>query len=212
MKTDPQLPIDAVADAVRGLILDGRYKPGDPLRQDRLSDALSISRTPLRQALVLLSAEGLVALDANKGARVETVSRSDIDDLFEMRLMLEPLALNAASPHLTKLDFAAAEMAADAADDATAPARLSQLNWEFHAALYAPCGRRALMDVIKRLNRASAFAAVIAQSITGRKDASQDEHRRLLEALRAGDAPLANGHLIDHLRAAQNEARFAIEE
>lgn len=212
MILDSNSAIDAAADALRDLILDGRIAPGAPLRQDALSETLAVSRTPLRQAFLLLSADGLVRMDGRKGARVGTLNRGDVDDLFDMRLALEPMALRAAAPWLNKLDFAKAEMAIDAAEGETGPARLSALNWDFHAALYAPSGRCALLETIAKLNRASAFAAVIARSITGRAAASQTEHRALLDALRAGDAGGAAEGLARHLRAAHHEARAAFAD
>jgi len=201
-----------VTDQLRGLILNRILRPGEPLRQEALSARLGISRTPLRQALQHLEEEGLVRHDDFRGARVAEIDAALIDDLFDMRLALEPVAMGSAFKFLTKIDLAKAEMALDEASETTDPARLSNLNWEFHSALYAPSGRTLLLDTIKRLSRTSALAEVIAFSITNRIQHSQDEHLAILAACRADDLEAACKLLTDHLSAAHQDACAALME
>ncbi|WP_051904252.1 GntR family transcriptional regulator [Neorhizobium vignae] len=191
-----------VAQEIRTLILNGVFTPGQPLRQDALCERLNVSRTPLRHALQSLAEDGLVEVAGFKGARVAILDQGMVDDLFQMRMLLEPLALQSALPRLTKVDFAKAEMVLDAAEAEQEPSRLSQLNWDFHRALYGPSNRETLMRTIQQINTASAFAEVIANSIGARRSDSADEHRRLLEACRAGDQASASSLLTDHLRRA----------
>ena len=191
-----------VAQEIRTLILNGVFTPGQPLRQDALCERLNVSRTPLRHALQSLAEDGLVEVAGFKGARVAILDQGMVDDLFQMRMLLEPLALQSALPRLTKVDFAKAEMVLDAAEAEQKPSRLSQLNWDFHRALYGPSNRETLMRTIQQINTASAFAEVIANSIGARRSDSADEHRRLLEACRAGDQASASSLLTDHLRRA----------
>ncbi|MBX4862792.1 GntR family transcriptional regulator [Rhizobium sophorae] len=196
---------EAATDKIRTLILSGTYRPGQPLRQEALSGHLSISRTPLRHALQSLAEEGLVEAVGFKGARVAQPDPQMVRDLFDMRLLLEPLALKSALEHHTKLDFAKAEMALDAADAEHDLYKLSQLNWEFHHALYRPSGRRTLMRTIEHLNRASAFAETIAKSIVVRSEKSAAEHRELLQACRNADADGAIDRLTEHLQLAYRD-------
>lgn len=212
MKLDTTTSAVAVANKIRALILGGHFVSGASLRQDRLSQALGVSRTPLRHALQMLSEEGLVTITGFKGARVIEITSALIDDLFEMRLALEPLALQAAFPHISKLDLVKAEVALDDAQDETDPARLSDLNWAFHNALYAPSKRELLLGTIQRLHRTSALAEVIAQSITAREHQSHVEHLALIEACRADDKQAALDVLDRHLRLAQTEVNDAFQE
>ncbi|RAX37889.1 GntR family transcriptional regulator [Rhizobium tropici] len=197
--------VHVAAEQIRTLILDGTYRPGQPLRQEALSERLKVSRTPLRHALQSLAEEGLVETVGFKGARVARPDPNMVRDLFDMRLLLEPLALKSAVAHHTKLDFARAEMALDAADTERDPHRLSQRNWEFHHALYRPSDRPTLMRTIEQLNRASAFAEAIAKSIVIRSEKSAAEHRELLEACRNGDMDGAILHLTKHLQLAYHD-------
>jgi DNA-binding GntR family transcriptional regulator len=192
---------------IRTLILNGTLQPGQPLRQEALSEQLSVSRTPLRHALQSLAEEGLVETIGYKGARVTALDHGMTDDLFEMRLLLEPLALSSALGLITKLDLARAEMALDAADAEDEPSKLSVLNWDFHHALYRPSNRQTLLRTIEQLNKASALAEVIASSIVARPEKSATEHRKLLQACRDGDEAGAIAALSEHLRLAHHDIR-----
>lgn len=192
---------------LRALILNGTFQPGQSLRQETLSQQLNISRTPLRHALQSLADDGLVETIGYKGARVAKLDQRMVDDLFDMRLLLEPLALQSAFGHHTKLDFATAEMALDAAEAEKEPSKLSELNWDFHHALYRPSNRQTLVRTIKQLNKASALAEVIASSIIARPEKSAAEHRQLLEACRDGDEIGAITALGEHLRLAHHDIR-----
>ncbi len=189
------------------MILNGTLQPGQKLRQEALSEQLNVSRTPLRHALQSLAEEGLVEMIGYKGARVAEHDPGMIDDLFEMRLFLEPLALRSALPQITKLDLAAAEMALDAADAEDEPSRLLALNWDFHHALYRPSKRQTLLRTIEQLNKASALAEVIASSIVVRPEKSAAEHQKLLQACRDGDEAGAVAALDEHLRLAHHDIR-----
>lgn len=197
----------STADKIRTLILNGTFRPGQPLRQEALSEQLSVSRTPLRHALQSLAEEGLVEATDYKGARVAKLDHGMVDDLFEMRFLLEPLALKSAFRCHTKLDFATAEMVLDAAEAEQEPSKLSELNWDFHHALYRPSNRQTLLRTIEQLNKASALAEVIASSIVARPEKSATEHRKLLQACRDGDEAVAVSILSEHLRLAHNDIR-----
>jgi len=197
----------SAAGKIRTLILNGTFQPGQPLRQEALSEQLSISRTPLRHALQSLAEDGLVETIGYKGARVAKLDQRMVDDLFDMRLLLEPLALQSAFGHHTKLDFATAEMALDAAEAEREPSKLSELNWDFHHALYGPSNRQTLLRTIEQLNKASALAEVIASSIIARPEKSAAEHRKLLQACRNGDQAGAIAVLSEHLGLAYHDIR-----
>ncbi len=204
MIKNPKLNSGRAAEKLRDLILRGEYQPGAPLRQTALSARLGVSRTPLRQALQILDDEGIVQQSDFRGASVATIDAALLDDLFDMRQALESIALKSAFGKQTKLDFAAAEMALDAADNTTDPAALSQFNWEFHMALYRPSGRAMLLESIQRLNRSSALAEAIGHAINDRITASADEHLAILAACRSDDQRAALDLLNAHLKAAHN--------
>ena len=81
--------VDALAGSLRGRILDGELKPGTPLREEALSGEYDVARHSLRSALRTLQGEGIVEIEANRGARVKTLSPEDVRSLSELRLALE---------------------------------------------------------------------------------------------------------------------------
>lgn len=204
-------PSNIVADALRADILDGRILPDAPIRQDALAERLSVSRTPVRQALHLLAGEGFVTYNPNRGARVAAFSAAQVRDLFDMRLALEPMALAAALPHHDKIVWAEAEMALDRADapkrDATV---LGRENTRFHSALYAPSARALLIETITRLTDRGVRAEIVALSIEGRVETSAAEHRALLAACVARDEAAAVRLLREHLTAARDDTLAAL--
>jgi len=210
MKLDSVTSTTSVSNAIRDLIISGSFKPGTPLRQDHLASRLSVSRTPLRHALRALVAEGLVKYDDFRGAHVAWIEPSDIADVFEMRMALEAIALESAFSNLTKVDFAKAELALDAAQSALPGLAQARLNWEFHSALYLPSRRTILLNVIENLNRSGARAEIVAASIVERPDKSACEHVALLMACRNGKISKALNILQDHLTGARDDTLAAL--
>lgn len=210
MKLDSITTATSVSNSIRDLIISGSFKPGTPLRQDHLASRLSVSRTPLRHALRSLAAEGLVKYDDFRGAHVAWIEPSDIADVFEMRMALEPIALKSAFSTLSKVDFAKAEIAIDTAQSAPSGLAQAQMNWEFHSTLYVPSGRTTLLNAIENLNRSGARAEIVAASIGERPDKSACEHMALLKACRDGLLSKALNILQDHLIAARDDTLAAL--
>ena len=203
----------SIADMLRSDIAAGRLGSDAPIRQDAIAARLKVSRTPIRQALRQLAGEGFVTYDPNRGARVATVSSAAVRDLFDMRLALEPLALEAALPYHDKLVWARAEMALDRADVAGVDAvSLGQENSRFHGDLYEPSGRSLLLETVGRLTDRGIRAEIVALSVKSRVRQSALEHRDLLRACIARDEPGALRILRGHLEAARDDTLAAMEE
>ncbi len=185
---------------LRQQILVGGLLPGTPLNQEALADELGVSRMPIRQALKRLQTEGLVQRQQNRRVVVTPLSREEIEEIFDMRIALEPLALRLAIPLVTPQDL---RRIGHALDDATAdddPASFGTRNSAYHMALVQPCGRprllreiRSLLDLSDRYQR----AAYRDGTFTG---PLRDEHEQLLEAVRAGDADTGADVLAKHIR------------
>ncbi|MBL8692141.1 MAG: GntR family transcriptional regulator [Rhodospirillaceae bacterium] len=148
----------SAADAIRRKIFDGELKDGEPLRQDLLAAEFGISRTPIREALVQLEAEGLIRIEPHKGAVVREASVADIEEIFELRHLLEPVLLERSAPSLAAADFDHIEAILDEYSAELRNhnvKRWGELNTLFHTALYAKAERPQIRAIVDKLLTAS---------------------------------------------------------
>ncbi|EOM75100.1 GntR family transcriptional regulator [Rhodococcus rhodnii] len=99
--------VDAVHQALRERIIDGVYQPGQRMSQEQLAAEFEVSRTPLREALQRLEADGLLVAEANRGMHVAPIVNSETEESYALRLLVEPPTVAAVIDHLTDADFAA---------------------------------------------------------------------------------------------------------
>lgn len=188
MKT---LSADAVTESLRALILDGTLGSGLQLRQEDLARRFGVSRIPVREALGRLQAEGLVEHFANRGSVVASRSIEDLLETLDIRIALETRAVKLALPNLTVKDFKLAREIMRKYDESESPREWTELNLEFHLALYRPCGRHRLVRMIEDLVRG--ISIHLRQHIShtvGRRN-PQAEHKDILKACVDGDVEKA---------------------
>ena len=198
----PHSATDLVLDAVRTEILSGQLAAGATLRQEDVADRFGVSRMPVREALKRLEGEGLVEVLPSRRVRVAALSRSEIEDVYDLRAALEPLAVRLAVPRITKAQLRNAAHALEIADDEDDAETFGARNAGFHLALMLPCERprllasiASLLDVSDRYQR----AALRDEEHNARV---REEHRGLLDAARAGDADRAAALAEAHVRSA----------
>lgn len=192
---------EQIAATLRADIVAGRLKPGAPLRQEHLAERFETSRMPVRDALKMLEAEGLIESIRNRGARVAALDPEGFREIYEMRAAAETLALRTAIPEMTNrhLDMAAALQ--DQAEGAPL-ATFGTLNKQFHETLYAPCGWPRLLAHIDALADLSDRYLRIAAIELDYMERSHSEHRGVLDACFARDADKACALLDAHIRDA----------
>ncbi|HEX5128284.1 MAG TPA: GntR family transcriptional regulator [Usitatibacter sp.] len=184
MKT---LSADAVTASLRDLILDGTLGSGLQLRQEDLARRFGVSRIPVREALGRLQAEGLVEHFANRGSVVASRSIADLLETLDIRIALETRAIKLALPHLTAKDFKVAREIMRRYDESESPRQWTELNLEFHLALYRPCGRPRLVRMIEELVRGINIHLRQHISHTVGRGNPQAEHKDILKACVEGD-------------------------
>jgi DNA-binding GntR family transcriptional regulator len=182
-----------VADELRRGILIGQRKPGDRLVEDRLSSELGVSRVPIREALRLLAAEGLVEVQPRRGASVAEFSAELAHDLVDVRAMLEGLnarlaARNRAPAIVAELRQVLAE--GNVAAQSGNVADLVRLNGAFHDKLAEAGRNRILWDIMRTLRERTSL--VFAANSANRSQQDWDEHSRILAAIIEGDEELAS--------------------
>lgn len=181
--------------------MSGQLRPGEFIRLDAVAQQLGVSVTPVREALVLLRAEGMVRLIPRRGYVVAPLSRQDVDDLFEMQVYIgaEIVARAVKRIDTETLETLAAEnrqlQAAIRAKDSTA---LMQHEYEFHRVLNGAAESRKLAYMLNNATRylPRGFYAADAQW----RNAAAGDHKRILDALRAGDVEAAQAAVASHVR------------
>jgi DNA-binding GntR family transcriptional regulator len=173
-----------VFEKVRDRILSGALAADAPIRQDALANELGVSKIPLREALSKLESDGLVASHPYRGFVVRPLSRKEAEDVFDLRLKLEPAAtaLGAARADAEAQATAEAALAAlDRALRAHAP-DAGRRNREFHLALARPSGRDITVQMIERTLTLAERYVSVHLGPRGRSDRARREHQALLEA------------------------------
>jgi len=191
--THVSLP-ETVYREVRRAILNGVLQPGQILRQEELARRFGVSRAPLREALPRLEAEGIVVLHPRRGYSVVSLDPDEIEEIFELRTIIEERAAYLAASRRTADDVArltdllermTSIIPADPADIA----HWSELNFEFHDCLFAASGKRHFRRLVGSLRAAVEPYIRVEVHMTGELDEAQEEHAQLVEAFAAGDAP-----------------------
>ncbi len=197
---------EQAARVLREGILSGEIPAGSRLGEAELAERLSVSRTPIREALSRLAAEGLVELQPNRGARVATWTVDELREIFDLRLRLEPVAVRQAvaagiiDDQLDELDELAAAMSRHGRPGrAQDLGLLVDLNRRFHGTFITLAGNPALASAL----RAVTHAAVVHQNF---HDYSRDalarslaHHHEMVAAARARDAAWAEAIMRAHL-------------
>ncbi|CAO3430539.1 GntR family transcriptional regulator [Azospirillum doebereinerae] len=194
-----------VEAAMREAILSGALPGGAPLRQEELATAFGVSRMPVREALRQLEARALVEFHPHRGAVVAEISAGDSADIGAIRAALEPAALRLSLPRLSTADLALAEELIAEMDAEADPGRMGELNRRFHMTLYARAGRPRLLALVEQHLAAADRYLRFQFAALGYHPRSQDEHRALLAACRAGDAAAACKAVIEHVTAAEEQ-------
>ncbi|RMF33361.1 MAG: GntR family transcriptional regulator [Alphaproteobacteria bacterium] len=188
---------EALLDALRA----GDYAPGDRLREEEVAERLGLSRTPVREALRRLEAEGIVEHRPRIGAAIRRLEHGEIVELYEMRMVLERSAAEMAARHGGAAEFDTLDALNDRiAAERASPARNAAINRDFHHCLYRAGRNRFLMAAAEGLNNALLLLGPTTHTDPERVDEVVAQHRAIVEALRRGDATAAGMAAQAHLQ------------
>ena len=177
---------EAVAAAVREMIVSGALEPGTRVNEVQLAARLGVSRTPLREALGRLVAEGALRTVPRSGTWVRELTLEEVDQLYPIRALLDPAALELAgippAERLTRLSALNREIARE-----TDAARVIELDDRWHLELLAGCPNRVLIELIEQLiQRTRRYELALMRGRHNVQRATGD-HARILRLLRSGD-------------------------
>jgi DNA-binding GntR family transcriptional regulator len=193
---------EAVRDSLRRAILRGDLQGGTRLVQSELALTLGVSTTPVREAMRDLTTEGLIEFDRYRGAVVHSPTLEEVREVYELRLLLEPIAVRKAVARITEDELRTASALLARMDEEDDSGRFVGLNREFHAALLAPAGSARLESILQVLRDAAAIH--VGTSLTARPSQMRESnaiHHLILAAYRRRDTDEVVELTSRHLRS-----------
>jgi DNA-binding GntR family transcriptional regulator len=186
---------DLVLETLRSAILDGILPPGSRLRQEDLAAAFQTSRIPVREALRVLEYEGLATSEPHRGFTVTALDADQIEEIYELRIVLESHAVRLAIPLLTQPDLDDLQQLYDEMEGLGAADEKLAAREQFYLKLYSVTARPRLVGLIARLRQE------VARSLRWKLvQHSPSHHEIFFEAVKSGDADLAAAELASHYR------------
>ena len=201
----PRALYEEVAELLRQRIFSRELEPGSWIDELKIAEAYGISRTPLREALKVLAAEGLVTMKVRRGAYVTEVSDRDLADVYHLLSLLESdaagkVATQATDEQLKELQALHAELEVAANPATTDRGRFFELNERFHMRLLEIADNRWSNQMVTDLRKVMKLNRHNSLLKTGRVSESLQEHRDLMAALTARDAALTRRCMQDYFR------------
>jgi DNA-binding GntR family transcriptional regulator len=193
---------EGLVETLRDEIVQGDHAPGQYLRLEEIAARFDVSTMPVREALHDLEAEGLVTSFPHRGAMVTRLSPDELEDIYDMRAVLEEMATRLAVPFLTESTLAELTSLVEQMDGHLGDvATLVRLNHQFHLTLYAASGRRHLCEINRNLRYRSQHYLhyFLTESEQDHIPPTQREHRAILEACKRGDAEQAAALMREHV-------------
>lgn len=191
---------DEVYARLHERIVTGAVAPGDRLDPTEIAESFGVSRTPVREAILRLDAQGLVERQPYRGVVVTAVDAAAAEDVAAMRLQLETLAVRAALPHVRDAELVRMrkihEELRASVEEPDAQQVFAELNREFHLTLYRAAGSPTLIRLVTEL---SAQADRMRLHVDVRRGPAGDDHARILAAVEARDVEEAVAATRDHI-------------
>ncbi|WP_139859290.1 GntR family transcriptional regulator [Bradyrhizobium ivorense] len=207
------LPVDEnattaarIANSIAERIINGTLLPDAPLRQDHVAREFNSSHVPVREAFRQLEAKHLVVSLPRRGVRVAPLDTNSVKEIAEMRAALELVALRNAAPKLTSAHLAQIEIALNEADNAKTIQDFETANRAFHHALVAPCAMPRLLASLDGLQLANSRLVLATARSAGWRPRSNQDHRMILQALRARNLDQACNLLARHIQTVERLA------
>jgi DNA-binding GntR family transcriptional regulator len=213
----PRSLTELVVERLREAIIEGQFALGENISEDKLAEAFGVSRTPVRDALMQLQQTGLVIVRPKRGSFVFSPTLADVEELCEYRLMLETQALKLSIDrnfdgvvHTAQIQVDAMSEAQESGDQRG----YARADTAFHRSFFDHCGNRFVQEAFQLAEgRLATLRTVLTVPYRQRRDASYDEHRQIVEIIKAKDVSALHRILEEHigrtLRVAQDSLPVA---
>lgn len=193
-----------VYDRIREDILNGVYEEHEELKEATLGEKMGVSRTPVREALRQLELEGLVEIIPNKGARVTGITKKDIEDIYQIRYLLEGLSARWATEYITEEQIEKMEETLYLTEFHAKKGNFTQvyeLDSQFHELMYEASGSKMLNHILTDFHMYVTRIRRTSLALDNRSKNSTEEHRAILDAIKARDAQKAEECAHNHVKS-----------
>jgi DNA-binding GntR family transcriptional regulator len=188
-------------EILSNLIIENKLRPGERLPEEQLAKTLGISRTPLREAIGRLVNDGLVTLEPRKGARVSTFELEDIMEVYDIRMVLEGLAVRLAAPHLDPQELTRLRDQFASHDMDT----LIRADTELHDLIIRHCGNRRLQEFLDTLHNLIQFFRIAGYGSAQQSIRATSAHLAIIYALLNSDGESAERLMKDHISQVKDD-------
>ena len=197
------LPLrDVVFNTLRQAILKGELKPGERLMEIALAERLGVSRTPIREAMRKLEQEGLVVMIPRRGAQVANITEKDLNDVLEVRIALENVAIEKACARMTEEEMRRLWLAAKEFEHTIAEGnlvKLAEADVAFHEVIYQASDNKRLIQVLNNMREQIYRYRVEYIKNTERRKMLHDEHETLIQRIEEGNVEVAVNCIRQHI-------------
>ncbi|NLK22023.1 MAG: GntR family transcriptional regulator [Epulopiscium sp.] len=212
LNLDEYLPLrDVVFNTLRKAILSGDLLPGERLMEKQLAEKMGVSRTPIREAIRKLELEGFVVMVPRKGAQVANITEKDIQDVLEVRSVLEALAVRLACDKMEKEDLGQLKETMDIFSDAAKEEDVDTMikkDTEFHDIIFGATKNEKLIQIVNNLREQIHRYRVAYLKSFGDFKAIQEEHEQIVHAIENKNPSLAEKVATEHIK---NQERAVIK-
>jgi DNA-binding GntR family transcriptional regulator len=203
-----------VADVIRDGILEGRLRPGERLKEDMIAKELAVSRTPVREAIAMLQAEGLLEAQQHRGAQVRSYTPNELEEIYDLRSILEGYAARRAATRVTARELARLQSSVERMEKLEPKdlEHLVQQNGIFHDTILQAADSQRLMTMVTQTRALPLIYQSYAWYTSAQLSLSLEYHRRVLSALERRDAEQAEYDMRHHLFNAKEALTTAYSE
>lgn len=199
----------AIADELKEKILSGDYKPGTRLVQDELANIFKASRSPIREALRMLEADGLVEIKPHTGAWISELDLAEFEEMYQIRERIEPLMLRLSIPNLTTKLIKELEETLEKLSNAKTVEQFLKLDREFHLLTYEGAITTFLGEIVQRMwNTTQPYRRLYSKILEQENfNSAHLEHTLLMKAIKRADLDDAERILYGHIRRTRLELK-----
>jgi len=205
---EPKLLVGQIVEGLRKAITSGRLKPGEKLKEMEISKSLGVSRSPVREAFRILQVEGLVDIVPRKGVYAHQITRKDVEDIYQLREMIEVFAGRLSAENMTDEDIAKLQKLWSKMKSMAKKEELKgylMAGSDFHNRLIASSRNKRLEAIYYGLRNSINSFRYIVHRTNEPMDSSIREHQAIIEALKARDKDLVEKLSREHVRKGQEK-------